>query len=195
MREQIIYLITTMAVFGIAGALIDIKILWKNHRSEPAITIAVTQVAGALLYLRFGVTAGLFIGTALFLILLYASLSDCMSMEVSDYIPILIAVMAVATMTPENVVTRLLGAFIVAVPLLISILVSTQHVIGGADIKLSCALGLLLGLERGLAGLVIGILLALICRGVVCTVNKESRQKAFALVPYLSIGAMAAFLV
>ena len=58
--------------------------------------------------------------------------------------------------------------------------------------KLSAACSFLLGFQRGMAGLVIGLLSAIICNLIL---NRKSKikGKAFPLVPYLSVGFMVMY--
>ena len=66
--------------------------------------------------------------------------------------------------------------------------------LGGADVKVSAACAFLLGFSKSIAGLVIGLFLAIICNIYFSHKNK-TKGKAFPLVPYLSIGFMTAFFV
>ena len=63
-----------------------------------------------------------------------------------------------------------------------------KNAIGGADIKISTAAAVFLGVTRGLVGFMIGLTLAVIIQSIYKKVKHEGERKAFALVPYLSIG-------
>ncbi|MBR3991370.1 MAG: prepilin peptidase, partial [Clostridia bacterium] len=67
--------------------------------------------------------------------------------------------------------------------------------IGGADIKLSAAGAFLLGWQKGLAALILGLTLSLIVVPIVRRIRHEDSRKAFALVPFLAVGIMTAHLI
>lgn len=71
----------------------------------------------------------------------------------------------------------------------------SRKALGGADIKLSVALAFLLGWERGLAALIAGLLGAVIVMSIIQTVRKKRKKQPFALIPFLSVAAMAVFFI
>ena len=73
--------------------------------------------------------------------------------------------------------------------MLITTLITKSNV-GGADIKLAAACSFLLGLSRGIIGLLIGMILA-----VVCNAFKKDKKKGFPMIPYLAVGTMAAYFI
>ena len=68
----------------------------------------------------------------------------------------------------------------------------SKNKLGGADVKLSAACAFLLGFEKSIAGLAIGLFIAIICNSIL---NHKSKTKdnAFPLVPYLSVGFMTMY--
>ena len=90
----------------------------------------------------------------------------------------------------------LFGAFAVFVPQIVMALIPKCKPLGGADLKLSTALAFLLGWERGIIGFVAGLLIAVIYMAIYNRVKKTEtkEEKAFALVPFLSIAAMVLFM-
>ena len=64
-----------------------------------------------------------------------------------------------------------------------------------ADIKLSAAGAFLLGWQKGLAALILGLTLSLIVVPVARRIRHEDNRKAFPLVPFLAVGIMTAFLI
>ena len=67
--------------------------------------------------------------------------------------------------------------------------------VGGADMKLSAALGFLLGAEKGLFAVITGLTVSVIFMLIIRKIRKESNKEPFTLVPFLSFGAMLALCV
>jgi len=88
----------------------------------------------------------------------------------------------------------LIGALMVFVPQLLSALLC-KNPIGGADIKLTTALAFLLGWQKGLAALIVGMLISVVSMLIIQKVKKRKRKQPFALIPFLSVAAMAVFLI
>lgn len=91
---------------------------------------------------------------------------------------------------------RLLGV-LAALPLLIAAMRKPGSM-GGGDIKLTAAVGLVLGLGGGLAGLAIGLTLALLFHGArqlhsrLCQKNRPV-PASLPLAPFLSLGFLTAY--
>lgn len=91
--------------------------------------------------------------TLFFLVLSLAAVSDIRKRMIPDWMPLLIA--GVSLLPPEPVY---LTGLLVALPLLIAGI--TVGGIGGGDIKLTGACGLVLGFERTLSGLLMALMFA-----------------------------------
>jgi len=125
----------------------------------------------------------------LFLVLLsLAAVSDIRKRIIPDWMPFLIA--GVSLIPPESV--YLTGLF-VALPLLIAGI--TVGGIGGGDIKLTGACGLVLGVERTLAGLLMALSFLLLfhaARQCIRKIRKRNcvaeKEQAYPLVPFLLVG-------
>ncbi|MGL5753092.1 MAG: prepilin peptidase [Paraclostridium sp.] len=64
-----------------------------------------------------------------------------------------------------------------------------EESIGGGDIKLMSASGLLLGADKIVTAICIGVIVAIVVEGIKSIIKKENINNIkFALVPYLSIG-------
>jgi prepilin signal peptidase PulO-like enzyme (type II secretory pathway) len=129
-------------------------------------------------------------------VLMYATWSDLTSHTVDDYVPLLVFALGVASMATVGLSSMLFGAFAVFVPQIVMALIPKCKPLGGADLKLSTALAFLLGWERGIIGFVVGLLIAVIYMAIYNRVKKTEtkEEKAFALVPFLSIAAMVLFM-
>ena len=86
----------------------------------------------------------------------------------------------------------LLAAVAVTIPQLAAAVMKPGSY-GGADIKIMAASAFLLGLSRGLAAIIMGLLLALICTAIVRKLRKQAMGASFALAPYLSAGILLAY--
>ena len=145
------------------------------------------------LLIAFGWSIELLKGIILLQILLYASVSDIQTHEVEDFISVLIFITGFIGATLSDIPMMLFSGLVIGGVLLICAMVSGNR-LGGADVKLSAACAFLLGFSKSIAGLVIGLFLAIICNIYFSHKNK-TKGKAFPLVPYLSIGFMTAFFV
>lgn len=123
-----------------------------------------------------------------FLVLSFAAVSDIRKRIIPDWMPIAMA--GISLLPPESVY---LTGLLMALPLFIAGI--TVGGIGGGDIKLTGACGLVLGFERTLAGLLIALCFLLLfhaarqyireIKKVNCVAEKE---QAYPLVPFLLFG-------
>ena len=89
----------------------------------------------------------------------------------------------------------LIGVVAVFVPQLAVSIIKPNSAIGGADIKISTALAFLIGAEKGLCAMIIGLPAAVITMLIVRKIKKTGKGEAFPLVPFLAAGAMAVFMI
>lgn len=154
-----------------------------------------SAVVGLILLLRFGVSLTTVKGMILTLLLLYASLSDFKKREVPDCISVMILILAFVGFEPSNLLSMLAGAAVVFIPQLATTMLTPNRPIGGADIKISTALAFLLGAEKGIFALVVGMLLAVVITAISNKLNDQDQKQAFPLVPFLWIGATLAYMI
>jgi len=131
----------------------------------------------------------LFQGGIFFALLLLATVFDIRKRMIPDTVCLLIAMAGLIGF--ESV--KLFG-ILTALPLLLAALLWGG--MGGGDIKLTAASGIVLGFQRGLAAMVIGLtalLLFYFFYSIVQRLRKRERQKAFPLAPFLSVGCIAAY--
>jgi len=166
----------------------------KQCTPHKLLNLILPIIAAVLLFLRFGIGMESIKGLTLFMLLLYASNSDLKTREVSDNIPIMIVITALIGIGISNIPMMVLGAICVTIPqLLIATLKPNSY--GGADIKIMAACSFLLGLERGLVAIIVGLLLAVIMTITIRKIQKKDLKNTFPIVPYLSIGSFLAFLI
>ena len=133
------------------------------------------------------------IQAVLFLLLLLAvSVCDIRTREIPDSLQLGIAGLSLLCFSPEN-----LAGILGAVPYLMTALFFDNG-IGGGDVKLAAATGLVLGLPASLAASLLGltgfILYAGVCSGIKRLLGKEGKE-GYPVGPFLSAGAIAAYLL
>ena len=167
----------------------------KGYVTSTPITLTLTAVISLFLFGRFGLSVTAIQGVFLMFVLLYASCSDLTNHIVDDYVWIIVFALALLNIQTVGLTSMVIGAFCVFIPQMAMALLPPHKTLGGADIKLSTALAFLLGWQRGLAAYIVGLLLAIIIMCIVNKVRKNKESKAFALVPFLSVAAMAMFII
>ena len=125
------------------------------------------------------------------LILLTASYSDIKSREAADYLSVMVLLTSFVGCSITQLPGMLFGGLFVFTMMLVVSLMGRESCIGGADIKLGGACAFALGLQNGTAGLIIGLLLAVVLN---LFKGKNTRQQSFPMIPYLSAGFLAAYL-
>ena len=128
-------------------------------------------------------------------ILLYASIKDLREHEVPDTVWKLIAVLGLVNISLRDLPSMLLGAALVFLPQIIPAVINTEKAMGGADIKISTACAFLLGAGRGLAAFIIGLTLFVVIVPILRKVRHEENGEPFPMVPFLSVGTIAAYLI
>ena len=127
--------------------------------------------------------------------LTYGSISDIRTHTVPDWVWMGVAGTALIGMKLSSLPSMLLGAaavLLIEVPLAVAM---KDRAVGGADIKISAAGAFLLGCRRGLAALIVGLLLAVLIMPVVRAIRHEKQDTRFALVPFLAAGQFALYLI
>lgn len=157
-----------------------------------------TELCGGLLALLmawhydFGLQA--VVGFVAASILLAITLIDFDTMTIPNGLVIALIVPAAAScfvFLEPSLISRVIGVFVISVPMLILSLVIPGG-FGGGDVKLMAVAGFLLGWPCTLLATFIGLVLG----GIVGVVKllKKSEEKHMAFGPYLSIGILVALL-
>lgn len=124
-------------------------------------------------------------------LLCLASAFDFKKRIVPDWINLSFAATALLNFDMQN-----LGGIFIALPFLLAAIFCGG--MGGGDIKLMAACGLVLGLPKGLLAAMVGLSLLLIYVAVyriICKVQSREAQKAFPLAPFLSAGCLLAYFI
>lgn len=184
-------------VFGvfILAAWILCKKAVKENEPIDHLPFCLSLAVGLILLLVFGVTLTTVKGMILALLLLYASLSDLKTRRVSDCVSIMILILSLVGFEAANLPSMLIGAMIVFIPQFALAIIRPSRACGGADLKISTALAFMLGAGKGVFALIVGMLLAVIVMAIYNKVNAKDQKEAFPLVPFLSVGAMLAYLI
>ena len=182
-----------LAVHKISKVVISKTPGYNKESKKNPIYHCISIIIVSSLLIAFGWSTEFIKGIILLQILLYASVSDIQTHEVKDFVSVLIFITGFIGVTLSDIPMMLFSGLAIGVVLLICAMVSGNR-IGGADVKLSAACAFLLGFSKSIAGLVIGLFLAIICNIYFSHKNK-TKGKAFPLVPYLSIGFMAMYFI
>ena len=137
----------------------------------------------------------IFQGILLSGLLLYGSIHDIRTHTMPDWVWMGVALTGFLGIRLLDLPGMLLGAaavLLIEVPLAV---VLKDRAIGGADIKLSAAGAFLLGWQKGLSALILGLTLSLLVVPIVRRFRHEDNRKAFPLVPFLAVGIMTAYLM
>ena len=167
----------------------------KSFQTHPPLQMILTGFFALALYLRFGCSMVAVQGMILFFILLYASCSDLTTHTMDDYLWVMVGILGLLSVCTVGLPSMIVGAAMVFVPQILIELLPPHKALGGADMKLSTALAFLLGWQKGLAALLVGLLLAVIVMLVVQKINSKKRKQPFALIPFLSVGALVMFVI
>lgn len=151
---------------------------------NPAVLLMESTAAFAPVLLS--VQAGLFL-----LLLLAVSFCDIRSREIPDSLQLSIAALTILCFTPENLL-GILGAL----PYLVAALFfGGADGIGGGDIKLAAATGMVLGLPASILASLIGLFLFLLFGVAYRAVRKRKGRLALPLGPFLAAGTITAYFI
>lgn len=158
----------------------------------------IVEAANGLLYVLVialkGATLESLLYCLLFSALLVLSVIDWRTFEIPVGLNIFIAVLGVIRLVTDyrSWILYLAGAMAVSLFLLILYIATKGRAIGGGDIKLMAACGLLLGWKKILVAFAIGCITAAVVHLIRMKVS--SAGKTLAMGPYLSVGVAAAAL-
>jgi leader peptidase (prepilin peptidase)/N-methyltransferase len=126
--------------------------------------------------------------------LLVLSVIDARTREIPPGLTLFIFLLGVAAtlLDLQNWLSHLIGLFAVSLPLLAVFLLTGGRGVGGGDIKLMAACGLLLGWKLVLLGFFFGCIAATVLHLALMAAKKAGRTLSFG--PYLSAGVLFALL-
>ena len=163
---------------------------YETDRKKTALMSAIIAVSVTLIMICFfGCSAIAVKGIVLLSVLALSSFEDIRTRECDDHLHVLIAVAAFIGTDIKRLPEMILAGFFAGSIIVLSKLIGKGK-IGGADIKLAAASAFLLGFNRGIFGLLVGTVLA-----VIVNLLKKNRKSGFPMIPYLAAGFSAAFLM
>jgi leader peptidase (prepilin peptidase)/N-methyltransferase len=153
---------------------------------------AATGILYTSIYYRFGYSVDTLIYCSMTSALLALSVIDFRTFEIPQGFTIFLALVGAARVAadPGNWVTYLIGFFAVSLFLLLVFYVSGGRGVGGGDVKLMAACGLIIGWKLIIVAFILGCILGSVIHLIRMAVQKEGT--VLALGPYLSMGVFIA---
>lgn len=152
-------------------------------------------VMWVLVFLKFGLSIESLLYCLLFSALLALSMIDFRTYEIPVGFNIFILILGLVRVGTDynNWLYYVIGLVSVSMVLFLIFVISQGRAIGGGDVKLMAATGLLLGWKLNLLGFVFGCILGSIIHVVRMKVSKKDH--VLAMGPYLSAGVMISIFV
>lgn len=170
----------------------------RNCKAKISVQYPMIEAANGILYVVICAVNGLTLVSLLYCLmasaLLTLSLIDWRIYEIPLGINIFLAVLGVAAaiLDRDHFIQHLIGAVCVSGFLAILYFLSGGRAIGGGDIKLMAACGLILGWQKIILSFLIGCIAGSLIHVIRMKVSKEGH--VLAMGPYLSIGIILAAL-
>lgn len=195
---EVVVLILNIVFIAIASLVVGLILNKSMEKQEfvtnKTFTLISSTVLSLVLSLRFGVSVYTFQGLFLFYLLLYASMSDLTNRRVANHLSISIFALSLISIPTVGFTSMLLGgAITAAIQIGVSMFSSGRY--GGADLKIATACAFLLGWQRGLAGLALGLLIGVVFMLIYNKIRKLNNDKGFPLIPFISVGMMTMFFI
>ena len=121
-------------------------------------------------------------------------MSDLTDRNVANHVTISILALSLISVPTVGFTSMLVGGAVSAA-IQLGVTAFSGGGYGGADWKISSACAFLLGWQRGLAGMVLGLLIGVIFTLVYNRIKNRDMREGFALIPFISIGMMAMFFI
>lgn len=167
----------------------------RKFKTNRAVQFLVMSVITAALYAVGGMSMWTVKGIVFALILLYASVQDISTHEADEFLWVMLLILALVNIGEVGIVSVIFGGLVVFVPQMAIVMFAKKGGIGGADIKISTAAALSLGFYGGVIGYMIGLVLAIVFQTIYNKVKKQSNQKPFPLLPFLSTGLVIGYFI
>lgn len=162
-----------------------------NPKKTAVYFISVSVLITLTMLCFFGLSATTVKGIIMSLVFILSSFEDIRTRECDDFLHVLILVVAFIGINKSSLIGMLSAAIFVFAVIMGTAIVSNGE-IGGADIKMSVACAFLLGLRRGLLGLMLGLTLAIVINVIK---NRKNKKEGFPMIPYLAVGFMTAYFI
>ena len=160
---------------------------WNGNNCKTKLGFSlISSIITIALFCFYGLSAKTIQGIIFSQILLVASYSDIKTRECDDYLSVMIIITSFIGVAISAVPGMFIAAMFTAGIFLLVVLTISDG-IGGADIKLASASVFLLGFHRGIIGLILGLLIAIIANSI------KSKKSGFPMLPYLTVAFIPAF--
>ena len=174
----------------IVGGLMNYYMDQRGFAYNPYLTYLLLPAIVGALYFVGGFSMWTVKGIVLSLILLYASVQDVNEHQADEFLWVMLLILSLVNFGKVGVTSMVFGALGVFIPQMAIGMFAKKGGIGGADIKLSAACAFMLGTVQGFAGLMLGLIAAIIVNIIK---NRKKKTEGFPLIPYLAVGFMAAY--
>ena len=164
-----------------------------NKKKTAFAFVGIVVAVTALLLCFFGCAVSAVQGILLCLILAYSSYSDIKTRESDDCLAVMTLLTAFIGREVSEIPGMLLSAVLITIPMFLVLIICRGNTIGGADIKLTTACAFLLGISRGIVGLMTGLTIGIIANLIIQ--SKTEKPEGFPLIPYLAAGFMVAYFI
>ena len=183
----LIFLVIVILVSCLIGGFATKK--WKGNKTKTTLGfVLISSIIAIALFSFFGLSVRAIQGIIFSHILLVSSYSDLKTRECDDYLSVMILLTAFIGIDLKAIPSMFVAAMFTA-GIFLLIVVTVSDGIGGADIKIASASVFLLGFQRGIIGLVAGLLLAIIVNSI------KSKKLGFPMLPYLTAAFIPAFFI
>ncbi len=190
--------ILTYSAFLLLAGMTAFLISWyaaghfKGNKKKTALAfVGIAVAVSVLLLCFFGCAVSAVQGILFCLTLAYSSYSDIRTRESDDYLAVMIALTAFIGREVSEIPGMLLSAVVLSIPMLLVLIICKGKAIGGADMKLTTACAFLLGINRGIVGLTLGLIIGIVANLIIQ--SKKEKPEGFPMIPYLAVGFMAAY--
>lgn len=197
-KEVLLLILSAILFVGVSLLVAWALCRMMQRKWFPARMSVILPLFGLLslaLFARFGLSVTAIQGLFLAFVLLYASCSDLATREVGDFVWVLVFALSLPNLATQSILSMVIAALFVFLPQMIPAWLPPHKTLGGADIKLSTALAFLLGGWRGIVAYLAGLLIAILFVCIYGKIKRIPKKQPFALVPFLSVAAMALFFV
>lgn len=170
----------------------------RNCKTPISKQYPIIEAANALIYLLIVYVKGFYPETAILCFaasaLIVLTVIDFRTFEIPVGINIFIAAMGVLRLllNLSDYKSYLAGALSIGIVLALMYYLSGGRAIGGGDVKLMAAAGLLIGCKLIWLAFILGCIIGSVCHSIRMAVTKESHVLAFG--PYLSMGILISIL-
>lgn len=185
-----VWIIVLLSIGAGVGVLLERR-MERSFNKHSKWNYILPIVITACLCIRFDDPISVIKGLIFSTVLLWAANTDIHTHHASDSLSVMIAITAFIGIVPSDIPNMLCGALVCFLPQILVNMLIPDRAVGGADIKISTACGLLLGVTRGAIGLVVGLTASVI----ISLIQRKKNDEKLPLIPYLALGFIPAYFI